>query len=83
MPLPHGAVGWSAVCESGFHWSYSFACVHMCFNEKRNATRIMGTILGMPEVLSPFRSIRIFLTILWVGLQCVIVALPGHRQLLF
>ena len=23
MPLPHSAVGWSAVCDCGITWSYS------------------------------------------------------------
>ena len=24
--LPHGAVGWSAVCDDGISWSYSLTC---------------------------------------------------------
>ena len=26
MSLPHGAVGWSAVCDCGTSWSYSLIC---------------------------------------------------------
>ena len=26
VALPHGAVGWSAVCECGIFWSYSLTC---------------------------------------------------------
>ena len=25
VPLPHGAVGWSAMCDCDVSWSYSFA----------------------------------------------------------
>ena len=25
MPLPHGAVGWSAMCDCDVSWSYSLA----------------------------------------------------------
>ena len=27
--LPHGAIGWSAECDCGISWSYSFTCSYI------------------------------------------------------
>ena len=35
------------------------------------------------SLLSVFGALCLFLTVSWVGLQCVIVAFPGHTYLLF
>ena len=36
-----------------------------------------------PDPYVAVGALCLFLTIPWVGLQCVIVALPGHTHLLF
>ena len=38
VSLPHGAMGWSVVCDCGISWSYSlFSCDCAQFNLKKKA----------------------------------------------
>ena len=66
-----------ALCLSLF--CYQPLCVHSSF----------AIILKRKRKLVAYRCIvtitimLLFLTVLWIGLQCVIVVIPGHTRLFF
>ena len=43
VTLPHGAVGWSAVCECGISWSYSLT--FYIYNEQKGNTKTILIII--------------------------------------
>ena len=49
MHFPHGAVGWSAVCDYGMSWQYSFIFLSCVFNDK-NIDRL-GTFIRVDSIL--------------------------------
>ena len=74
----------SAVCDYCISWSYSLTIfdVFAFGSVKQN---LPGKECSKLYELCHEAVIMIclFLFVLWVGLQCVIVAVPGHTHLLF
>ena len=88
--LPHGAVGWSAMCDCDVSWSYSLA-----FRELDKLPVIVvplprGVVgrsamcdCGVPGhthlLFDSWTNCQFcpFPTVPWVGLQCVILTFPG------
>ena len=46
VALPHGAVGWSGVCNCGIYWSYSFAVLAVNFHFKKGNVMRTYDIVG-------------------------------------
>ena len=43
MALPHGAMGWSAVCDCGISWSYSLFVLNIfVLQQQQNLGQIFG-----------------------------------------
>ena len=67
VALPHGAVGWSAVCDFGISWSYSLVdqeMIHLYHSQSLWTQNIKGLqyILYLPCSLPPtYRSTGIYL----------------------
>ena len=73
-----------ALCWSLFR--YTLLCVHKSFEiiltRKRPAMLLCFNCLS--DALSLYVSVLwLFLTVLWVGVQCVIVVFPDNTHLLF
>ena len=63
---------------------YALLCVHSSFaiilKRKRNQVALLS--LSYRCVIT-INAVLLFLTVPWVGLQCVIVVFPDHTHLLF
>ena len=70
VSLPHGAVGWSAVCDCGILWSYS-PTFSICFG---------GSIPSLLQ--TAYAPAGIVLVVYSRCLQCVIVQFSGHTNLI-
>ena len=55
---------------------------HFCNHLSEEETAGFFTLIVF-LLLSVFGALCLFLTVSWVGLQCVIVAFPSHTYLLF
>ena len=57
VALPHGAVGWSAVCDCVIYWSNSINCEHrlgnndkkLCFDRHK---AVLHTVLKFEDIVS-------------------------------
>ena len=63
---------------------YALLCVHSCFaiilKRKRG---LLALLLLSYKCIVTINVLWLFLTVPWVGLQCVIVVFPYHTHLLF
>ena len=63
---------------------YAIFCVHSCFaiilKRKR---KLIALLLLSYRCLVTVNVLWLFLTVPWVGLQCVIVVFPDHTHLFF
>ena len=63
------------------HYSVTFHfCNHLAKEEIAGSFTLIGFLLVL---LIVFGALCLFLTMSWVGLQCVLVAFPGHTYLFF
>ena len=70
------------LCLSPF--SYALLCVHSSFAIILKRKRKLVALLLLPyRCLVTVNVLRLFLTMPWVGLQCVIVVFFDHIHLLF
>ena len=71
-----------ALCLSLF--CYALLCFHSSFaiilNRKR---KLVALLLLSHRCIVTINVLWLFLTMPWVGLQCVIVVFPDHTHLLF
>ena len=71
-----------ALCLSLF--CYALRCFHSSFaiilKRKRN---LVALLLLSHRCIVTIYVLWLFLTVLWVGLQCVILVFPDHTHLLF
>ena len=63
---------------------YALLCVHSSFAIilKRKRKLVVLLLLSYRCILT-MNVLRLFLTVPWVGLQCVIVVFPNHTHLVF
>ena len=63
---------------------YALLCVHFSFAIilKRKRKLIALLVLSYRCIVT-ITILWLFLTVPWVGLQCVIVVIPGHTRLFF
>ena len=59
---------------------YALLCVHSSFAMKR---KLVTLLLLSYICIVAINVLWLFLTVPWVGLQCVIVVFPDHTHLLF
>ena len=63
---------------------YALLCVHSSFaiilKKKR---KLVALLLVSHKCIVTIHFLRLFLTVPWVGLQCVIVVFPNHTHLVF
>ena len=79
LPLIVGVLCLSLFC-------YALLCVHSSFAIilKRKRKLVAFLLLSYRCIVTiKFNVVWLFLTVLWVGLQCVIVVNPDHTHLLF
>ena len=63
---------------------YAFLCVHSCFAIILNRTRkLVALLLLSYRCIVTINVLWLFLTVLWVGLQCAIVVFPDHTHIFF
>ena len=77
LPLLVGVLCWS------LFW-YSFLCVYSSFAiilTRKN--ELVALLLSYFGCLVTVNVLWLFLTVPWVGLQCVIVVFPDHTHLLY
>ena len=63
---------------------YALPCVHSCFAiilKRKN--KLVALLLLSFDCIVTINVLWLFLTVPWVGLQCVIVIFPDHTHLLF
>ena len=73
--------------EGGYVFVFVWLCITMCpfyfaIILKRNRKLVALILLSYRFILT-LNVLWLFLTVPWVGLQCVIVVFPDHTHLLF
>ena len=79
LPIFVGDLCWSLL------W-YALLCVLSSFaiNLKRNRELVVLLLLSYGCIVTcAINVLWLFLTVPWIGLQCVIMVFPGHTHLLF
>ena len=72
-----GVLCLSLICYALLYVNSSFAII---FKRKR---KLVALLLLSYRCLVTVKALWLFPTVLWVGLQCVIVVFPDHTHLLF
>ena len=63
---------------------YALLCVHSSFAIiLKRKIKLVALLLLPYNCIVTINVLRLFLTVPWVGLQCVIVIFPDHTHLLF
>ena len=63
---------------------YALLCVHSSFAIILNRTRkLVALLLLSYRCIVSINVLWLFLTVLWVGLQCVIVVFPDHTHVFY
>ena len=64
-------------------WGFYVVFVLVCNHLEEEERELVALLLLSYGCLVTLNVLRLFLTVLWVGLQCVIVIFPDHTHLLF
>ena len=76
FPLLVGVLCLSLFC-------YALLCVHSSFAIiLKSKSKLVALLLLSYRCIDTINVLWLFLTVTWVGLQCVIVAFPDHTHLL-
>ena len=72
----------SAVCDCSISWSYSFTfCWCLCCWQCKSKL-VWKSVTKLYELHAAVIMLCLFRTVLWVGLQCVVVAFPCYTHFL-
>ena len=72
----------AVLCLSLF--CYALLCVHSSFAIiLKRKKKLVALLLLSYRCIVTINALWLFLTVPWVGLQCVIVVFPDHTRLLF
>ena len=87
MTIPYlyefGNSGGIRVPWTHFYFCYTLLCVHFSFAITLKRKRKLVALLLLSYRCIVMDVVWLFLTVPWVGLQCVAVVFPDHTHLLF